>query len=159
MSQRAYARHRGVSVSTVQKAIASGRIHTLPDGKIDAAIADTEWARNTQTQAPSVDRRGQPDDGGEGSGASYTKARAVRESYLARLAKLEFEERSGKLVSREEVTVAAFTNSRTIRDNLLNIPDRIAALLAAENDAVRTHRILTDEIRKALHELSSEVSV
>jgi hypothetical protein len=74
-------------------------------------------------------------------------SRAVRESYLARLAKIEFEARSGRLVCRDEVTGAAFTNSRTIRDNLLNIPDRIAAILAAESDHVQTHRILSDEIR------------
>src|SRR5450755_2549442 len=59
MSQRAYARQRGVSVSTVQKAIGTGRIHTLPNGQIDSEIADVEWVRNTQTQAPPVDRRGQ----------------------------------------------------------------------------------------------------
>ena len=75
---------------------------------------------------------------------------------MARLAKIEFEERSGKLVNREEVTVAAFTAARTIRDSLLNIPDRVAAMLAAESDSVRTHQLLTDEIRKALGELSSQ---
>jgi hypothetical protein len=87
MSQRAYARQRGVSVSTVQKAIGTGRIHTLPNGQIDSEIADAEWARNTQTQAPPVDRRGQqPEDDAEVFGASqYTKARAVREHYQARV--------------------------------------------------------------------------
>ena len=34
MSQRAYARHRGVAISTVQEAIATKRISTLPDGQI-----------------------------------------------------------------------------------------------------------------------------
>ena len=100
MSQRAYSRQRGVSASTVQKAIASGRIHTLPNGQIDSEIADAEWARNTQTQAPPVDRRGQqPEDDAEVFGASqYTKARAVREHYQARLAKIDYEERIAKLV-------------------------------------------------------------
>jgi hypothetical protein len=80
MSQRAYARQRGISVSTVQKAIDTGRISTLPTGQIDSDVADEEWVRNTQTHAPAVDRRGQADE--EVFGASqYTKARAVREHY------------------------------------------------------------------------------
>ena len=80
----------------------------------------------------------------------------MRELYLARLAKIEFEERAAKLVSRDEVTVAAFTKARTVRDNLLNIPDRLAAMLAAEVDPTQVHQILSDEIRKALIELSGD---
>jgi hypothetical protein len=52
MSQRAYARQRGVSVSTVRKAFETGRISTLPTGQIDSDVADEEWTRNTQTHAP-----------------------------------------------------------------------------------------------------------
>ena len=47
MSRRAYAAHRGVSHTAVGKAIATGRISTLPDGTIDPAVADREWATNT----------------------------------------------------------------------------------------------------------------
>jgi len=78
----------------------------------------------------------------------------VRENYLARLAKIEFEERSGKLVSRDEVQVAAFNKFRTFRDGMLNIPDRVAAVLAAESDPARVHEILATEIRKALLEFA-----
>jgi hypothetical protein len=69
MSQRAHARQRGVSVSTVQKAIDTGRISTLPTGQIDSDVADEEWARNMQTHAPAVDRRGQAEENGEVVGA------------------------------------------------------------------------------------------
>ena len=132
MSQRAYARHRGVSPSTVQKAIGSGCIHTLPNGQIDSGIADAEWARNTQTQAPPVDRRGQPEEDGETFGAlQYTKARAVREHYQARLAKIEYEERIAKLVSGEQVQVAAYNKFRQFRDAMINIPERLAAMQRA----------------------------
>ena len=48
MSLRAYAKHRGVAMSAVQKAIRAGRIPTTADGKIDPAQADAEWARNTE---------------------------------------------------------------------------------------------------------------
>src|SRR6185436_10497658 len=156
VSLRKYAAHRRVSHTAVQKAIKQGRIKTAPDGKIDVAQADRDWDRNTSPV--NVPKRAARVDGGAAGGSSYAQSRAVRELYLARLAKIEFEERSGKLVSRDEVTVAAFTKARTVRDNLLNIPDRVAAVLAAETDPVRAHQILTDEIRKALIELSGDTT-
>jgi len=73
---------------------------------------------------------------------------------MARLAKIEFEEKTAKLISRDEVQVAAFTKARTVRDSLLNIPDRLAATLAAESEAEKVHQMLTVEIRKALDELA-----
>ncbi len=151
MSLRAYAQHRGVALSAVQKAIHSGRISTLPDGTLDSDTADADWIRNTQTHAPQVVRRGQSEED-EGFGASqYTKARAVREHYQARLAKIDYEERTGRLVSKDEVQVAAFNKFRQFRDNLLNLPDRLAAMLAAETEAARVYEILAGEIRKALN--------
>jgi hypothetical protein len=38
MSLRAYARHRGVSLRAVQKALASGRITARKDGRLDADV-------------------------------------------------------------------------------------------------------------------------
>ena len=47
VSQRAYARLRGVRLSAVQKAIVTKRITLNPDGTIDPATADGDWDRNT----------------------------------------------------------------------------------------------------------------
>jgi hypothetical protein len=168
LSLRAYAKHRGVSLKAVQKAIQSGRIRTTSDGKINVEQADADWERNTGPRpratiasssppprrvlmaAPDLPRQ-------EGAGPGpldYARARAVRENYLARLAKIDFEERSGKLVSRDEVQVAAFNKFRTFRDGMLNVSDRVAAMLAAESDPAKVHAILTAEIRKALLEFA-----
>ena len=169
VSLRAYARHRGVSLRAVQKAIQAGRITTTPDGKINIERADAEWERNTSPQQravptpvrkspvvarqPAADIPQRTDLSGTGS-LDYAKARAIREQYLARLAKIEFEERSGKLISRDEVQVAAFNKFRTFRDGMLNIPDRVAAVLAAESDLHKVPDGLTTEIRKALLEFA-----
>lgn len=159
MSQREYARYRGVQHFAVQKAIKTGRITTLPDGQIDSDVADDEWSRNTQTHAPAVTRRRRADEEEEsqpesGGASQYTKARAFREFYQARLAKIEYEERIGKLVSKDEVQVAAFNKFRQYRDAMLNIPDRVAAMLAAETEAAKCYEILASEIRKALNEFA-----
>jgi len=168
VSLRGYARHRGVSLKAVQKAIQSGRIRTTADGKIDTEQADADWQRNTGPKQgrtiafPSPPRRSaaqpppEPPRGDlvAAGGLDYARARAVRENYLARLAKIEYEERLGKLVSRDEVQVGAFNRFRTFRDGMLNIPDRVAAVLAAESDARKVHDILSTEIRKALLEFA-----
>ncbi len=160
LSLRAYAKHRGVSLAAVQKAIHSGRIATTAEGMIDSERADAEWKAKTRPgqrrTRPSATVAKEPErvEPPVAGGLDYFRARAVRENYLARLAKIEFEEKTAKLISRDEVQVAAFTKGRTARDNLLNIPDRLAATLAAETDADKVHQILTGEIRKALDELA-----
>ena len=47
VSRRSYAAQRGVSEAAVRKAIATGRITTLPDGTIDPDRADSEWGAQT----------------------------------------------------------------------------------------------------------------
>ena len=169
VSLRGYAKHRGVSLRAVQKAIQSGRIAPTASGKIDIEVADGQWQRNTgprpTTRTPprhattniarhapepplKAETFGQPS-------LDYSRARAVRENYLARLTKIEFDEKSGNLVSKQEVEVAAFNRYRTFRDNMLNIPDRLAAVLAAEVDPASVHEMLTGEIRRALQESSN----
>jgi len=155
LSQRAYARHRGVSLSAVQKAIETGRISTQPDGRIDSEQADVAWEQNTTRHAPPITKRGQDEDDVSIFGASqYTKARAVREYYQAKLARIEYEERVAKLVAKNEVQVAAFDKFRQFRDHMLNIPDRVAAMVAAETEAAKCYEVLATEIRRALNEFA-----
>ena len=61
---------------------------------------------------------------------------------------------AGKYVDADEVKVAAFNKARIVRDGLLNIPDRLAALLAAESDEHKVHKLLASEIRAVLEEQS-----
>jgi hypothetical protein len=183
LSIRAYGRHRGVSHTAVRKALATGRIVAGEDGKIDPALADSQWATSTNLSKPrnSVigvpkQRRvpGAPSDplGALGSGAgeapngpptgdaarlvaSYAGSRAAREAYLARLAKLEFEERSGKLVDADQIRVQVFGLGRRLRDAFLGLPDRVAPLLVGQTDQAAVHRLLTQEIMTCLAELSA----
>src|ERR1051325_8092336 len=148
LSLRAYAKHRGVSLPAVQKAIRTGRITTTPEGKIDPVGADADWGRNTTpptmlSNAPNrTATRSVPPVGTAQQQAeplltglnSFAAARSVREQYLARLTKIQFEREIGKLVSRDEEQVAAFNKFRTFRDGMLNIADRIAAQIASEAD-------------------------
>jgi len=99
------------------------------------------------------------DDGGQRAeksktialaGMSFSAARTVKEQYNAEMKKLDFEERSGKLLRDEDVQKGAFEMYRKTRDSLLNIIDRISAQLAAEKKEANIRIILENEIRNAL---------
>ena len=177
MSLRAYARHRGVALSAVQKAIATGRIHPESDGGIDPAKADAQWDRHTRTAQPTTPRvttarpppvtqhasqpaapPPQPQASDDARGVDYHKARAVRETYSARLAKLEFEERTGKLISKDEVDIKYFQLARQLRDRMQQIPRKVApeivALVVADPDVRGVTDILDVAIREALEDLA-----
>ena len=179
LSIRAYAQHRGVSHTAVAKAIKAGRISVEPDGKIDPAKADAQWARNTLpsqnlntgaakpaakvappagatpvSMVPVANRELQPPLETRAAAPDYQTSRAIREAYAARLAKLEYEERTAKLISSDEVEMRTFILARRLRDRMQTIPRRLAAALAAELDPRVIEQRLDDEIRQALEELS-----
>jgi hypothetical protein len=131
ISIREYARHCGVSHTAVRKAMQAGRIQQEADGGIDLERADAAWANNTRSSvetprqpARQVETLPEPMperqvSGNAPSAPDYNKARAVKEFYAARLAKLEFEEREGKLVNIDEINVQHFNRSRRLRDRLI----------------------------------------
>ena len=178
LSIRAYAQHRGVSHTAVAKAIKAGRISVEPDGKIDPAKADAQWARNTlpsqnlnpgaSKSAPKVatppvstpvsTREVQPPLETRAAAPDYQTSRAIREAYAARLAKLEFEERTGKLLNADEVKVKHFNLARLLRDRIQQIPRKLApqivAAVVAQPDQRVVEDLLMEAIREALEELS-----
>lgn len=172
-----YARRRGVSHVAVIKAVKTGRITKTPDGKIDPEKADQEWAANTDPSKPlnsvsgNPKHRRPPDSpkipGADVEAAStasaggvppYLQSRAIREAYEARLSKLDYEVRTGKLVNVDEVKVVAFNTARMARDKLMNMPDRLAPLLAGISDSHEIHRLLSAEVRLICEELSNDAS-
>lgn len=179
MSQRAYARHRGVTHRAVQKAVADGRIK-LVDGKIDAAQADRDWKRNTDESKPLNSVSGNPkhrkvsagapqapvggrqeasespasgSQGAGGSGPDFATSRAIREAYLARLARLEYETKSGQLVKIDEVKVAWFKVISEAKTNLLAVPTKAKAQIPHLKPEEIS--ILQDLIREALEETAN----
>jgi len=59
----------------------------------------------------------------------------------------------GLLVAREEVQKIAFDSARIVRDALKAVPDRIAPVLASEDDQNEIRRILNLELDAALNGL------
>jgi hypothetical protein len=166
VSMREYARRRGVSHVAVAKAAKVGRI-TLVDGKVDPVTADRDWKRNTdpsqqREQGGNGSRAGQ--NGGDagpappsmppGSGVNYLQSRAVRETFMARLAGLEYDVKRGALIKADEVRVTWFNKTRRARDMILGVPDRLAPVLAGQDNPFEVHRLLAEELRRVCDELA-----
>lgn len=105
--------------------------------------------RETMKKVESLTRRNAPED------LNINEARAKHEQYKAALAKLDYEERCGALHPTESCQKAAFSEGRKVRDAMLNIPDRISSILAAETDELRVNAALKQEIRAALNEYAA----
>ena len=165
-----FARIRGVSHEAVRKAVKVGRLSkSVVFGKTGKPrlmpdLAEQEWTANTDsaqqrvpaTAPPRPEPDPEPAAKDEPRTATFQQARTLREAYMARLAKLEFDEKSGLLVKAEAVKNEAFKTARIVRDGLLNIPDRIAAELANETNHFKVHQRLTQEIRRALADMKIE---
>ena len=85
----------------------------------------------------------------------YAKAREIGEQYKAALLKLEYEEKQKKLIPVENIITAEAHAGRLIKDGLSSIPDRCAALCAAESDPRQVKLILQKEIDAVLNSISS----
>ena len=177
VSQRAYARLRGVAMSAVQKAIASKRITPNPDGTIDPERANQDWERNTfagktlhQATSPNAVPRSAPSPPRGGPGmpsspevsndpvAAYLRARAVSETFKAKTAQLEYEERAGKLIQSTKAGEYAAHWSAIVGDALSAYPDRVAPLVAAAKTEVEIHRILAGETNALRRKMAKAIS-
>jgi hypothetical protein len=155
-----YAAQVGVVPQAVRKAIADGRIQkgAKRDGRgwvIDPAIANEEWGKNTapqyrQSGAIKAGRQRQMAAGGQGGQAppgtaagmpSMAQGQAIKTAYQAKLLQLEFEERSGKLVSAEEMNRVRFESGRRVRDAVLRIgPQMIGEIAKAAGGLTQDQR-------------------
>ncbi|HAJ71374.1 MAG TPA: hypothetical protein DCO68_04790 [Methylophilaceae bacterium] len=171
VSLRAYARHRGVNLSAVQKAISSNRI-TLIDGKIDPNVADIQWAQNTR---PDQQERGSLKDfektqadlaamksanSGNNSNEAGTSGLSVEkaetESIRRQLMELQLAERRGELVNVADIERAMAAKLIDARTALSNMAHELAPNLAAETDILKIKMMLQKKINTAMSSLTQE---
>ena len=163
ISQAEYARQRGVSRQYVGQMVAKGVIK-LTGRKVDMDQANAALAairepgrseRRAEAPAAVPDVPALPRPGGD-LPTLLLKTRIKSEVERAKLLEIKAKVEAGKYVDADDVKVAAFNKARVVRDALLNIPERLAAVLAAETDKQRVHGMLVTEIRAACEELSGD---
>jgi len=92
------------------------------------------------------------------SSVTYQKSRAVKESYAARLRKIEYEQKMGTVVNKEGVEKAAFGVSRILREKLKALPNRLAPKVTMVTDQKENFKILTDEVESVIKEIQMAIS-
>jgi len=149
LSRREYAIHRGVDDKAVRNAIATGRITTIHD-MIDPEVADKQWDENTRHEfAP---RTHTNDDRASSIAQSN---RQKKETLEIMLKKLEYEEKSGKLIPRAEVERDVFNAARAARDLWNGITHRLAPMVLCKTDLAEVEQIMAKEIEPFLEVLTS----
>lgn len=155
MKTTEFAEKIGVSRQAVLQAIKRGR---LPKSArkvgnawhVDPELGPVEYRANVDmTRRPPRKDHGRVIDG-ESDYPDFNESRAKRVYFEAQLLEMEVKLREGRLIDRDTIRDKSFKLGRQVRDGMLNIPDRIAADLAAETDAFKVHARLTKEIREAL---------
>lgn len=87
---------------------------------------------------------------------SYNESRAAREYHQAELARLEVEEKTGKLIDAVEVEKSGRRLAAAVISGLYTIPDRISDELAGMNDANEIQALLIAEIDRTVGDLRAK---
>lgn len=81
-------------------------------------------------------------------------SKARTEHYRAQKAKADYLKTAGDLVDRKEVAKAYRKIAKTVKDNILKVPDRLAPMIAIETDERTIINLLDDGLREALEFLA-----
>lgn len=173
MTVSAYARHRGCDEKAVRKAIAEIRITPIVDAngkrRIDPAVADIQWEKNTRARADSgrsaaVSAVGQatmlnpaisapgglpvepPASDGQPSYADY---RARTEKATAERAERENMREAGKLADTAQVKRGIYDSYRALRDAAMAVAQRAAPKCIGLGEARDIEGVISEELRKA----------
>lgn len=164
ISIREFGRREGVSHTAVQKAVATGHLARLPDGKIDEALVETGW-RSANRKAGNL-----PDEvAGNGALAEQVAARLqiegllsvadaeqLKENYLARLRQLEYDTKAGAVVPAAEVAAIVAKEYAAVRTRLLAIPAELAPRLHRLKTLPEIQAALSAAVTEALEELTRD---
>jgi hypothetical protein len=138
------------------KAVRSGRISVLADGKIDFGVADIQWEQNTRKRADLIPEQRPAESSAPRNDWGDHKAR--KEAAEASLREIELEKRRGELIDRRGAELAAQKTARTLRDALLDtLPSKISLELAALSDPWQIECKLRESIRAELHAIVADM--
>lgn len=179
ISIREFARRDGCSDKVVRRKIESGHLPALPDGKLDPALVGTAWrlrpvatantppngADSPQVSADlsAVSARDDEtlDEAAErlaptmlSQFATKADAEKAKETYLALLRKLEFDEKSGEVVKVSEVARIVGAEYAKVRSKLMEIPSSVAPLAVLMKSPEEIRALIEKEVAHALEELA-----
>jgi hypothetical protein len=156
----------GVSRQAVHELVKRGILSKDKDGLIDVEMAKiallnrvrpsgkttTSLTEAAATEAATPTTPAEPDENAEIT--SYHIAKTLREAAEAQIARLKLAEMRGELIRVDAVKTALAHAYSATRDALLQIPARLAPLLAADAEPASVQNSLYSEIHQALQHLA-----
>ena len=134
--------------------------HTLSTGVVHsgADLAELDLALKTETDE-TLQSDTDPEDTSSRQlpRSTYNDAKAKKAAIDAEIAYLDYQQRIGNLVLKEEADAQLFETLRRVRDRMLGLPAMCADTLAAAPDARAIRASLTEMIRKALDEAAADL--
>jgi hypothetical protein len=185
LSQKQYAQRKRVSPQYVNKLVREGKITLEAGGKIDPKKADamlevfrrpgrvkgkrlgvkatkaakkTTTTRRTSAAAEAKPRRVHvaPAEKPTSATRSLAAARAEREDWQAKLARLDYEERSGKLLPADEVVKAQEQKNVNFKTQLFRTLNVLVPILGRCRDDHERKEVLFTGARELLEALSRD---
>lgn len=84
----------------------------------------------------------------------FNEARAKKEVANAKIAEMEAKRIKGELLKRDDVLKEQAIVARMVRDTILAVPSRIAALLTHKSDEREIERLITSELKSAFRQIA-----
>lgn len=169
LTESGMARELGVSRQAVHELVKRGILSKDANGLIDVEMAKVALlnrvhpssktaAALSQQQEPPVAPPTNPEtkEPADTEITSYHVAKTLREAAEAQIARLKLAEMQGDVIQASAVRSTWAARIASTRDALLQIPSRLAPVLAAETNLATVTQLMEDELRQALAELSRD---
>lgn len=149
VTQVEFARRVGVSEGAVRKAVKAGKIEVVKIGNKNYVVNPDQAEKRWRYE------RGELESNSENTSSnSYAQANLMYKAYKAQLAKLEYEERKGKLIERGRVKEALADACIVFRNRLLALARDLAPDLVGLENADEGQNLLEPRFREILDEFS-----
>jgi len=175
VSQAEFARNNGWARSYVTQLKHDGRLVMEKKGRRDYVCVESSLeliAKTADSNRDDVKKRWQSERDQPNAAAaeqanaeeksdqavmSYQVARAMKEGYAARKAKLEYEREVGTLVALDDVNRAFSAQWTQLRISMDHLRDQISAELSAESDQDLIHAMLGEHFERLQSELCQKL--
>ena len=154
MSQAEYARRRGKSRQYISR-LAKAGVLVMRGGKVDAAASDAVLDDRPEPVSERVVTA--PAEATSSGTTTFAQAKTADMVFKAKLRKMEYDVRMGKLVEAELVKQRWSAIYRLIVDRILAWPNRLAPEVAALTDERQVREVILREARALVNELRADV--
>lgn len=153
VSLRALSRHLDVALSVVQYYVKKGYVIVGEDGKVDLLESTVSVKKHINPSYHGVNSTMAKDDNDLVS-IEFSKARAYREMYEAKITELKYKEIEGSLVELSSVEKIIFERGRQFRDYAMSLSRKLAPKLSQMDSIHDIERLLDSEIRIMLDDFT-----